>query len=596
MPTTFEIAYKAIDKPKEGVNGYEGFKPGETTLLKAGTTREGWDGGRTAPLKSDIVLEHDVALKMRDGATLYTDIYRPAEATGPVPCLVMWSPYGKRYTSINMLPVTTWRCGITNEDLSGWEKFEALDPARWCPRGYAIASVDIRGSGHSDGKVQIMGQNMGEDGYDVIEELAKLPWCDGNVGMAGNSFLAISQWHIAAQQPPSLKAIAPWEGCGDLFREQFARGGVFEISNMDLINKLIIKGQEGTEDFAEMYDREPLHSPYWADKRADMTKIKIPAYVSGSDFSSIHTMGSIRGYWECQGPKWLRWSGRQEWHDLYSIPETDKELTEFFDHYLLGKKNDFVEKTPKVRWALLRGGDADAIENVPIEDFPLPNTDYRELFLSTDGKLAESTPSEEAKVSYVSRGEGKSVTSFDIKFDKQTQLVGIPKAYVYMSTQDHDDMNVYITLKKLDKEGNTISHMTIPSNRRLAPSYAEIAEKDKTSLLLHSGSLGVLRASHRHIDHAKNVHPNWPWHPHTFEEKLTPGQVVELEIGIWAMGWQYEAGEGLRVEISGGHDMNHEIRHFTTKFPPESTLNKGVHNVHFGGQYPSRVILPFVKI
>ena len=115
-----------------------------------------------------------------------------------------------------------------------------------------------------------MGENMGEDGYDVIEALAKMPWCNGNVGMAGNSvscsfcppalseslhedsqFLAISQWHIAAQQPPSLKAIAPWEGCGDLFREQFARGGVFDISNMDLINKLIIRGQNGTEDFAE---------------------------------------------------------------------------------------------------------------------------------------------------------------------------------------------------------------------------------------------------------------------------------------------------------------------------------------------------------
>lgn len=42
-----------------------------------------------------------------------------------------------------------------------------------------------------------------------------------------------------------------------------------------------------------------------------MSKIRIPAYVSGSDFSSIHTMGSIRGFWQCQGPKWIRWSGRQ---------------------------------------------------------------------------------------------------------------------------------------------------------------------------------------------------------------------------------------------------------------------------------------------
>lgn len=62
------------------------------------------------------------------------------------------------------------------------------------------------------------------------------------------------------------------------------------------------------------------------------------------------------------------------------------------------------------------------------------------------------------------------------------------------------------------------------------------------------------------------------------------------------MGWQFEAGEGLRVEISGGHDMNHEIRHFSTRTVPEESLNKGVHRVHFGGEYASKVILPFVKI
>lgn len=103
-----------------------------------------------------------------------------------------------------MLPVTTWRCGIRSSDLSGWEKFEGLDPASWCPRGYAIASVDIRGSGHSSGSVQIMGTNMGEDGYDVIEALAKMDWCNGNVGMAGNSVRLCSLVFFAFTAPLGL--------------------------------------------------------------------------------------------------------------------------------------------------------------------------------------------------------------------------------------------------------------------------------------------------------------------------------------------------------------------------------------------------------
>lgn len=53
-----------------------------------------------------------------------------------------------------MLPVCPWKCGVVPGDISGLEKFEGLDPAVWCPWGYAIASVDARGSGHSDGKFQ----------------------------------------------------------------------------------------------------------------------------------------------------------------------------------------------------------------------------------------------------------------------------------------------------------------------------------------------------------------------------------------------------------------------------------------------------------
>ena len=92
-----------------------------------------------------------------------------------------------------------------------------VDPAKWCAWNYAVISVDARGAGASDGNVAIMGTQEGEDGYDVIEAVAKMDWCDGNVALAGNSHLAIVQWFIAAQNPPSLKAIAPWEGCSDLY-------------------------------------------------------------------------------------------------------------------------------------------------------------------------------------------------------------------------------------------------------------------------------------------------------------------------------------------------------------------------------------------
>lgn len=49
-----------------------------------------------------------------------------------------------------------------------------------------------------------------------------------------------------------------------------------------------------------MLDRYPLQNAYWADKRADMSKINIPAYVLASYSTGLHTVGSFRGFEEIQ--------------------------------------------------------------------------------------------------------------------------------------------------------------------------------------------------------------------------------------------------------------------------------------------------------
>ncbi|KAF4982998.1 hypothetical protein F66182_17085, partial [Fusarium sp. NRRL 66182] len=195
--------------------------------------------------------------------------------------------------------MTPWNLGIPDGTLSGLEKFEAPDPAEWVNNGYAIINIDSRGAFDSEGRMVIMGTQDAEDGYDVIEWVAKQPWCNGNVGMAGNSHLAIVQWFIAALQPPSLKAIAPWEGCGDLYREQFGRGGIYGGDLFDnLIIKYILRGRNGMESFRKMYQQHPLANAWWNDKRPDMTKINIPTYITGTWTNTMHGMGAIRGWME----------------------------------------------------------------------------------------------------------------------------------------------------------------------------------------------------------------------------------------------------------------------------------------------------------
>ncbi|KAM0415972.1 hypothetical protein ACHAPT_013071 [Fusarium lateritium] len=592
MPDPVQVAFKRIQQPKIGENGYQGFHPGKSEILKAGT--QPFDGKH---ITSDIRIDHDVEIVVRDGARLYVDIHRPADSDDKVPAILGWSCYGKKHSTLDILQKLVWNCCIPKSALSGLEKFEGLDPADWCPKGYAIVSVDQRGTGDSDGQICVMGPQDAEDGYDVVEAIAKMDWCNGHVGMAGNSALAISQWFIAALQPPSLKAIAPWEGLSDMYREQFVRGGWFSMSNFDLITKNAVRGpvNSGVEDYIEMYRRSPVQNAYWEGQRVDMSKIQCPTYIRGSDISSIHTMGSIRGWLEIpHDKKWIQWGSKQEWYELYCEPESNEELQTFFDRYLKEVNNDWEEKTPKVRWSALQFGDRPAVDNIILPDFPVPGTDYRQLFLQLGNSLGSSPPDSVEIASYDSE-DFKSFAEFSYTFEKPSRLIGLPKAVLYVSCDTWDDFTVFTILRKKDKNGKELYHLNFPLEATPVKSVDEITAQDRTSMTLWPGSVGLLRASHRAIDLSRSLHPQFPFHPHQKQEKVTPGTVVKLEIGIWAMGVDFDAGETISLRVGGQFPGIAEYKAYSDP-RPEHELNRGEHKVHFGEQYPSSLILPFTPL
>lgn len=579
-----DVPVDKLSEPTLGQGGYQGLNP-RTEILPKSWRKD----ANTKPLPCDIKIEHDQAFVVRDGCRLYADIYRPAsESTEKIPAIVCWGPFGKKFNGLMSLKLMTpWNLGIPEGSLSGLETFEGPDPADWVPRGFAIVNVDARGSHDSEGIMCVIGSQEGQDGHDVIEGIAKLPWCNGNVGMAGNSHLAIMQWHIAAQKPPSLKAIAPWEGCGDLYREQFGRGGIYSGDLFDrLIQKYMLKGRNGVESCRREFQEHPLMNAFWADKRPDMSKIEIPAYITGTWSNTMHGMGAIRGWLELKGEKWLRWHPTQEWYDLWANGPAKEELMTYFDRYLKGIDNGW-ENTPKVRMAVLRFGETESISNLVVEDFPLPNTEYQQRFLSQDNQLTETRPLSPSSVSYNSE-DPKSIIKFVHKFSARTRMIGIPKAVLHVSCDSHDDMDIFVILKKLSSTGEPLLCLNVPWAGVPVKSIEEIPSDIRTEVILYTGPTGVLRASHREIDESKSMHQNWPFHPHTREQKIPPGEIVRLEIGIWATGIEYEAGESISLEIGGFYPA---ISNFGTS---EHLRNKGQHQVHFGGEYDSHVVLPFV--
>ena len=74
--------------------------------------------------------------------------------------------------------------------------------------GYAFAVVDVRGRGNSDGEFEPFA-NDARDGHDVVEWLAKQPWCNGQVATWGGSYAGFNQWAILKEFPPHLSTTVP---------------------------------------------------------------------------------------------------------------------------------------------------------------------------------------------------------------------------------------------------------------------------------------------------------------------------------------------------------------------------------------------------
>jgi predicted acyl esterase len=172
--------------------------------------------------------------------------------------------------------------------------------------GYAILNPDSRGAYGSEGNHTYWGRQLAEDGYDFVEWAATQPWSSGKIAFSGNSYLAISQWFIAAENPPHLAAIAPWEGFYDSYREASRRGGIAQPGFGEDIMQTYA-GKAYIEDHVRMQLKEDLMSPYWEDKIARLEKINVPAYVVASYTSTIHTHGSFEGFRQISSKeKWLR--------------------------------------------------------------------------------------------------------------------------------------------------------------------------------------------------------------------------------------------------------------------------------------------------
>ena len=253
-----------------------------------------------------------------------------------------------------------------------------------------------------------------------------------------------------------------------------------------------------------------------------------------------------------------------EWPDGYDR-EHLAELKMFYDRYLKDIHNCW-ESTPRVRLEV-----EDALEFLYAKDrpetsFPLKRTEYKKLYVdAAHGALTWEPVAEEGQCSDDGR-EG--VVNFDIMFDEDIELTGYMKLRLWVEADGADDMDLFVNVQKLDTKGEWLP-------------VSVLGEP-------HPGTWGKMRVSHRALDEKLSTDFQ-PVQSHLAEEKLSPGEIVPVDIEIVPSSRFWHAGQGLRVQLAG-----HYIREGWFEPLTWETLNAGTHIVHAGGKYDSYLQVPFI--
>lgn len=521
-----------------------------------------------------LVLERDVRAGMRDGKALLANVFRP-EAAGRYPAIVYLAPNIKdrfpAFGEYERIPNT----GVIR--VSEWAAFEAPDPVYWVPHGYVVVGANCRGTGGSDGdRFAHFSDQMAEDFHDLVEWAAGQDWCDGNVGANGVSYLAITMWLGAARNPPHLKAIVPWEGLNDPYREWAFNGGIpdtgfFRIYMSRTTNPEsgIVNAGVAVEDILAEREAHPLDDEFWRAKRPDLSRITVPAYVCASwSTQGLHNRGAIEGYKRIASrAKWLEAHGRKEWEYYYSREALERQRR-FLDHFLKGRDTG-MDDLPRVRFEVRERFFEGRVRFA--DDFPIPGTDYRPLYLDVAaGALSQTPVGEEGRVRYSAHRSDAAPdkAEFVFSFDERTELAGHMKLRLWVGAEGADDMDLEVGIRKLDRNGEEVHF----------PDFNHMENGMVAS--------GWLRVSHRELDEERST-PWQPWHRHERSLKLADGEVVPVEIEILPSATAFEPGERLKLVVQG-----YEILDFTYRYHHEDTVNRGAHVVYAGGRYDSHLLIP----
>lgn len=555
-----------------------------------------------------LIREKDVAITVNDGTVLRANVYRP-DAAGAFPVILAHGVYGKDiHFADGYRP--QWEAlkqvypGLDSEGSSGrYLRWETCDPERFVPDGFVVIQVDARGTGKSPGYLDPRSPREMQDYYDCIEWAGVQPWSNGKVGLLGISYLAFTQWTVAAMRPPHLAAICPWEGLTDYYRDFTHHGGMFsngftvpwwprqilvnQYGNGETTHRDRETGARTTggpalradqlaanrADFPGDLLRHALDDAWFRERSPDLSRITVPVFSAANwGGAGLHLRGNVEGFLGVASTnKWLSFHTGTHWESFY-LPQYVALQKRFFNWALRGTDDGWLQE-PKVRLEVRRAAGQRIVSSTRFEaEFPLSRTRYEKFFLDpTAPRLAKAEPAA-GQVSYEAMGEG---VSFKHTFAQETEVCGFVTLHLEASSTTAD-MDVFASLRVFAPDGQEI---------RIAGAH------EPTTM-----AKGWLRLSHRKPDAVRSL-PYRVFHSHDEIQPLTPGEVYTADVEIWPTSMVFPEGYSLVLTIMGREfefpDLPGRIRHDHAEDRNPATFG-GINTIHCGGERPSWLMLPII--
>ncbi|PWN03145.1 hypothetical protein DJ010_08450 [Nocardioides silvaticus] len=568
------------------------------------------------------VKKTDLKIRMDDGVVLRGDLVRPANAQG--------EPVRKKLPVIVM--ITAYNKAVIGSGAAG---LGGPGPTYLVKRGYNYLFVDARGTGSSEGTWEAFSARENKDAGKIVAWAHRQPWSNGKVGMAGASYMGISQLMAAGHKPPGLEAIFPQVPGADVYRDIVASGGQLDVGFMPLwlglvngtalippaylssdpasaigvlLEHLIGNGTfTMTLALQALLGGNPMYDgPFYRERSAIeyIDKVKVPTFLVGGEydlfqrgtpmiFDELKSNGApvkmILGPWDH-----LEGSSGLEVHKAGYGTLGELQLR-WFDHWIKGRNGHLGEIAPVTAYEQGSG------RWLRSRSWVGRHQDARQQLLS-------GTSMQGGRIGGLGPKRGKTGKSVLLPLPVQglcsrstnQWTAGIlnqvwPEMPCFKNNNIDDYTGLAFQTRKLQKpftfRGPINARLFVSSiggDGMLSVTVSDVAPDGTVSRL--TGGWQVI--SHRKLVRSKSRYLDGkliqPFHPFTkaTRQKLKPGQVAPVDVEIFPTTAVVNKGHRLRFTIAG-----FDVPHLLAPVPdlPGQALPI---TVYTGPKHPSRITFP----